>query len=136
MTRLALGVLLWSALAAADGGKTLAAVGGTCSVTVPVDWSTTGPLALSPDKKVSITVSAPKNVDSIAALKQSVKSVYKDVKVTKDSPSELELEGKAVDGKPNVYRAIAGAKGLCAAEVRYEAGTTDGARQLVRTLRQ
>jgi hypothetical protein len=127
--------LLVTGTAGADGARTVTSAGGKCSVALPVEWSATGAVAQSKDKKVSVAVAQPKAKGSFAELKQSLKKDVKDAKVIKDTDSELELEGKAIDGRPNVYRAIsAGADVFCAAEARYDGGGLDVARAVVRTL--
>jgi hypothetical protein len=128
-------LLLVPALATADSTKTVLSVSGKCAVTVPAAWKGDKSIATSPDKKVSILVSQPKMIDSFDELKTSAKQIYQNARVTKDSATEFEFEGKAMNGKPNVYRAIpAGDKVFCLAEVQYESGTVDDARKLVHTL--
>lgn len=128
-------VLFVPAVAIADGGGNVVSSNGKCGITTPADWSSTGPLAVSPDKKISIAVNQPKGVTSLATLKTSLKTQYKDARFTKDSPTELELEGKAGDGKPSFYRAIVTSdKMVCAAEARYDGEAADTARKLTRTL--
>ena len=76
-------------------------------------------------------------VDSFAQLKQTARDVYKHSKVTKESASEFEMEGKAISGIPDVYRAIPipGNK-FCIAEVIYKSGTVDTARKITATLKK
>lgn len=125
-----------SGVAFADGAaKPLVSAGGKCSVALPADWTATGAVAQSKDKKVSVAVAQPKAKGTFADLKTTLKKDVKDAKVVKDTASELELEGKAVDGKPNVYRAIAaGTSVFCTAEARYDAGGDGVARTIVHSL--
>ena len=111
---------------------------GTCTVTVPSDWSVNGSFgnAQSPDKKVSITVSSPTHgLNSLDQVKQIAPGLYKQDKVTKSTGSEFEMEGTNQAGKPNVYRAIpAGAK-VCIAEIVYQSGTASDAKAIIETLK-
>ena len=134
-------VLLSSALLIATAparaqDKTIATRDGSCQATVPASWiidSFPGS-ANSPDKKVSLIISSPR-YNSLATLKENASKLYPDDKVTKDSASEFEMEGKSMNGKPNVYRGIpAGAK-LCIGEVVYESGTVQDARKILGTLK-
>ncbi|HSN28069.1 MAG TPA: hypothetical protein VLT45_17395 [Kofleriaceae bacterium] len=134
MWKVAVALFVVSGLAHADSARVAVSAGGKCSVALPVDWSATGAVAQSKDKKVSVAVSQPKAAASFGDLKATLKKSLKDAKVIKDSDAELELEGKAVDGKPNVYRAIVVATGVfCAAEARYD-GSVDVARTVVHSL--
>jgi hypothetical protein len=111
---------------------------GGCQVSVPADWKVTAMLATaaSPDNAVSITVSSPKMIDSFSELKQAAKTAYKQSKATKDTPTEFEMEGSSIAGKPDVYRAIPASSGkYCIAEVIYRSGTIEAARGIVRTLK-
>ena len=132
--KLAAIALLVSSLAYADTAKVAVSAGGKCSVALPIDWSATGAVAQSKDKKVSVAVSQPKAAASFGDLKATLKKSVKDAKVVKDSDQELELEGKAVDGKPNVYRVVAASGVFCAAEARYDGAGVDVARSIVHSL--
>jgi hypothetical protein len=134
MRKLAALVLLVPALVSADASRSVISAGGKCAVTLPSDWTVTGAVAQSKDKKVSIAVAQPKAKSSFADLKASLKQDVKDAKVIKDTDRELELEGKAVDGKPNVYRAIVVDGAFCSAEARYDGAGGDVARGVVHTL--
>ncbi len=136
MKLLALSLLLsLPTLAAADPTKTITTRDGKCTVTVPAAWTSDTSIATSPDKKRSITVSAPKAFDSFDELKKTAPTANKDSKVTKHTETEFEMEGKSITGKPDVYRAIPGTgKGFCIAELIYENGTVDEARAIIRTL--
>jgi hypothetical protein len=56
--------------------------------------------------------------------------------VTKDTRSELEMEGLSTTDKPDVYRAIPiNARTFCIAEVQYTGGPAVEARRIVETLK-
>ena len=134
MKKLALVLLCLPALAHADDTKKVASYDAACSVTVPTAWKGDKSFAASADKKVSATVSHPKAMDKFDDVKSATKSLYKG-KVTKDTATELEIEGpSALNEKPSVYRAIANGKTYCLVEVDYESGTVDDARKIARTL--
>jgi hypothetical protein len=124
------------AMSAADT-KVIKSRDGACQISVPSDWNpgALGGNADASDKKVSAAVSSPKAIDSFDQLKQTAQSIYRGSKVTKDSPTEFEMEGKSITGKPNVYRAIPieGSR-FCASEVMYENGDAAQARKLAETL--
>lgn len=129
-------LLAGTCIQAAD--KTVASRDATCHVSVPSDWVSDAlpGMAHSPDKKLTVTVSSPKMIDSFAELKQNARNVYKESKVTKDSASEFEMEGKSIAGKPDVYRAIPAPGGkFCIAEAVYPGATVDDARKIVETLK-
>ena len=132
--KLAAVLLLVCSLAYADTAKVAVSAGGKCSVALPVDWSATGAVAQSKDKRVSVAVSQPKAATTFADLKATLKKSVKDAKVVKDTDQELEIEGKAVDGKPNVYRVVAASGVFCAAEARYDGAAVDVARSVVHSL--
>lgn len=129
-------VLLTSAgIQAAD--KSVANRDANCHVSVASDWVSDAlpGMAHSPDKKLTIVVSSPRMIDSFTELKQNARKVYNESKVTKDSASEFEMEGKSPAGKPDVYRAIPGTGGkFCIAEVTYQGGTVEDARKIIQTL--
>ena len=104
----------------------------------PPEWKTTDGfgIAQSLDKKFSATVSSPKMIDSFSELKQNARTVYKESKVTKDSLTEFEMEGKSIAGKPDVYRAIpvAGNK-FCIVDVTYPDGSLEEARKIAASLK-
>jgi hypothetical protein len=111
---------------------------GNCAVVVPADWNATGGLgvARSPDKKLLVAVTTPRSMNSLSEVKQMAPSIYTGDKVTKDSGSEFEMAGTGMGGKPNIYRAIpAGSAGVCIAEVNYESGTEDQAKQVIESLK-
>ena len=119
-------VVLIAVLAIAADTKTVSNPGGNCSLTVPAAWTadTLGGVQ-SPDKKISVIVSSPKHgLTSLADVKQMAPSMYKDDKVTKDSATDFQMEGKSLNGKPNFYRAIPASGKLCIAEVTYEDPTS------------
>ena len=129
-------LLLGFVLSAADS-KVIKSRDGACQIAVPDDWTpgALGGTADGPDHKVSAAVSSPKAIDSFEQLKSTAQIVYRGSKVTKDSATEFEMEGKSITGKPNVYRAIpiSGNK-FCIAEVMYESGTVEQARKLAATV--
>jgi hypothetical protein len=123
--------------ASAESNKTLGNADGTCRITVASTWQP-GPapgVGFSGDKKQTATVSGAKLESSFDELKSDTKKLYKDLKVVKDTASELEMVGKSIFGKPEVYRAIvAGDKKFCIVEVAYTAGTIDDVWKIARTL--
>lgn len=124
-------------IASAADPKTVKNPEGNCSISVPANW-TAGTLgnADSPDKKMSIIVSSPKHgLTSIAQVQQMAPGIYPDDKVTKNSATEFEMEGKSTSGKPNVYRAIPAGARVCIAEITYENGKTDDAKNTINTLK-
>ncbi len=135
-TMILLCLLLLCAFAfAAD--TTVTSRAGNCTLSVPSSWSVDSlGGAQSPDKKISVTVASPSHgLTTMADVSQNAPQVYKDDKVTKNSSSEFEMEGKSITGKPNFYRAIpAGAK-VCIAEIMYESGSPAAASAIVRTLK-
>lgn len=129
-------LLVGFALSAADS-KVIKSRDGACQINVPGDWApgALGGTADAPDHKVSSAVSSPKAIDSFDQLKSTAQIVYRGSKVTKDSSTEFEMEGKSITGKPNVYRAIPiSSSKFCIAEVMYESGTVEQARKLAETL--
>jgi len=112
---------------------------GNCVVSVPAGWTLDGTLGLanSPDKKVSVVVSSPRHGNpTMESIAQMAPMMYPDDKITKQSGSEFEMEGKAGNGKPNVYRAVPAAGGkICIAEVQYQSGTAADARAIAQTLK-
>lgn len=137
MNKLALVLLCLPALAAAEDTKDtrkLVSYDGACTVTVPAAWKGDHSSSMSPDKRVSATVSHPKAMDKFDDVKSAGKALYKG-KVTKDTATELEIEGpSALNEKPSVYRALASGKTFCLVEVDYESGTVDDARKIAHTL--
>jgi hypothetical protein len=135
MKKLPFALLFAASLASADGTHAVTSMTGKCSLSVPAAFKGEKSVATSPDKKVSVSVTQPKIIDSFDQLKTTAKGIYKDAKVTKDGAAEFEMEGKSMNDKPNVYRAIAfGDKQFCIAEVVYESGTADDARKIARSL--
>ena len=117
--------------------QTIKSQDGSCQVSVPAKWvpGEFGGMADAPDHKVSMAVSSPKMVDSYAEAKQNAQTVYKNSKVTVNSPTEFVMEGQSITGKPDVYRLIpiSGTK-FCIVEVMYETGTAEQAREIASTL--
>ena len=110
---------------------------GNCSVSVPADWSTDSlGGAQSPDKKMTLTVSSPKHgLTSLAQVHQLAPTVYTEDKVTKDSGSEFMMEGKGINGKPNVYRAVPAGDKVCIVEVQYDNGDAAAAKAIAASLK-
>jgi len=115
-------LLLIAVAATAADTKTATSPEGKCAVTVPSTWITDGLGGVnSPDNKISAIVRSPKHgLTSLADVKQAAPTIYKDDKVTKDTASDFEMEGKSLNGKPNFYRAIPAGAQLCIAEVTYD----------------
>ena len=110
---------------------------GNCSVSVPANWSTDSlGGAQSPDKKVSLTVSSPKHgLTSLAQVHQLAPTVYTQDKVTQDSGSEFMMEGRGINGKPNVYRAVPAGDKVCIVEVQYDNGDAAAAKAIAVSLK-
>jgi hypothetical protein len=117
--------------------KTITSNKGPCQVTVPANWvvGSIASMAATPDKKASAIVSSPTAIDSFAQLKTMAQKLYQEPKVVKDSATEFEMEAKSMNGKPNVYRAIASGNKYCIVEVIYESGTVADARKIAETLK-
>ncbi|HUL71760.1 MAG TPA: hypothetical protein VLT86_01580 [Vicinamibacterales bacterium] len=131
-------VVVAAAVVAAQAGKVVKSSDGACQATVPASWiaGSLPSTANSADKSLTIVVSSPKMIDSFDELKKTAQTVYKESKVTKDSATEFEMQGKSVTGTPDVYRAIPGAAGkYCIAEVTYQSGTADDVRKIALTLK-
>lgn len=110
---------------------------GNCSISVPANWSTDSlGGAQSPDKKVNLTVSSPRHgLTSLAEVHQLAPTVYKDDKVTKDTASEFMMEGKSINGKPNVYRAVPAGDKVCIVDVQYENNDAASAKAIAQSLK-
>jgi hypothetical protein len=123
--------------ASAADTKQAKSLDGNCSISVPADWSTDSlGGAQSPDKKVNLTVSSPKHgLTSLAQVHQLAPTVYKDDKVTKDTASEFMMEGKSINGKPNVYRAVPAGDKVCIVDVQYENNDSAAARAIAQSLK-
>ena len=131
-------LLLMASISFAQSGKNVVSHDGSCQITVPASWNVNGNFgsANSADKKVSATTSSPKMISSFDELKQNAQKVYANDKVTKSSATEFEMEGRSMNGKPNVYRGvpISGGK-YCIVEVVYENGTAADARKIAETMK-
>lgn len=130
-------VLLIVTFAMAADTKQVTNRAGNCMVTVPSSWviqENVG-IAQSVDKKVAVAVSSPSHgLATLAEVAQTAPTLYPKDKVTKNSATEFEMEGTNQADKPNVYRAIpAGAK-VCIAEITYQSGSADDARNILATL--
>ena len=135
-TRLATVALLCVSAWGAD--KTIKQRG--CELSVPENWKidSDGASANSPDKKLTAVVGqfGFSSVESFADAKQMAKGANEGNKVTKESATELELEGASMLGKPHVYRVVpTGAKTFCAGEVMYSGAAVQDARKIARTLK-
>jgi hypothetical protein len=129
------GLIFSAGLLAAADGKTITSRTG-CQMTVPTTWVVGGvaSMADSPDKKANAVVSS-RTGSSFATVKESAQMVYPGGKVTKDSATEFQMEGKSMNGKPNVYRAVPSGNKYCIAEVVYESGTVEDAKKIIETLK-
>lgn len=146
MAKLALGLLLIPAIAAADlaadieAGKVrqLPSATGVCFVLVPSGWSGERAVATSPDGRNAIVVSMPTQVGSFNEFKATARKLYpRERYINHDTASELELEARSPATKTRwvVYRAIATPDNrICVAELTYASMTVVDARTLVRTL--
>lgn len=84
---------------------------------------------------MSGAVSSPKMIDSFDELKRRAQAIYRDSKVTRDSATVFEMEGKSLSGKPDVYRAIAlRDKKFCISEVMHDGDSLDDARKIAATV--
>ncbi len=130
-------LLLVISLPALAADKTLLSRNGLCTATIPSDWTvgTITSMGDSADKKVSFVISSPTMMDSFQQLKTNAHQMYAEDKVTKDTASEFQMEGKGQSGKPNVYRAVISGKTMCIGEVIYQSGTIADARKIAETLR-
>ena len=131
-------LLVVTSITFAQAGKNVVSHDGSCQITVPSSWIVSGNFgnANSADKKLSATTSSPRMISSFDELKQNAQNVYANDKVTKNSASEFEMEGKSMNNKPNVYRGvpISGGK-FCIVEVIYESGTAADARKIAETVK-
>ena len=110
---------------------------GNCSVSVPSSWSVDSlGGGQSPDKKMTSTVSSPKHgLSSLLQVHELAPTVYTQDKVTQDSGSEFVMEGKGINGKPNVYRAVPAGDKVCIVEVQYDNGDAAGAKAIAASLK-
>jgi hypothetical protein len=97
-----------SSFALAADKQTIKSRDGSCQVSVPANWTPgeLGGTADAPDHKVTMAVSSPKMIDSYSDAKQMAQTVYKNSKVTVNSPTEFAMEGQSITGKPDVYRIV------------------------------
>src|SRR5580692_4788294 len=130
-------LLLIIATSAFAADKLLVTRNNLCTAVVPGEWSV-GPISSmgeSADKKVSFVISNPSRTDNLGDLKNNARMMYAEDKVTKDTATEFQMEGKGQNGKPNVYRAVISGKTICIGEVVFESGTIADARKIAETLR-
>jgi hypothetical protein len=92
-------------------------------------------IAGSPDNKWSAALTSPANTTTLGELKSNAQMIYTNDKVVKDTPTEFQMEGQSLNGKPNVYRGIQLAGKICIVDVTYETGTVDDARKIAATLK-
>lgn len=134
----AIGVaLVASSFTMAADKQTIKSRDGSCQVSVPANWvpSEIGGSADAPDHKIVMAVSSPKMVDSYAEAKQNAQTVYKNSKVTVNSPAEFVMEGQSITGKPDVYRIVPiSSSKFCIVEVIYQNGAVDQAREIASSL--
>ena len=134
----AIGVaLVASSFVMAADKQTIKSRDGSCQVSVPANWvpGDIGGSADAPDHKVSMAVSSPKMIDSYAEAKQAAQTVYKNSKVTMNSPTEFVMEGQSITGKPDVYRIVPiSSSKFCIVEVMYQNGTVEQAREIASSL--
>lgn len=118
-------------------GKPVTSHNGACQVTVPGDWSVSGTFGIadSADKSANVAVTNPRSTTTLADLKQTAQMIYTNDKVVKDTAAEFQMEGQSINGKPNVYRAIQFAGGVCVVEVTYSSGTIDDARKIAQSVK-
>jgi hypothetical protein len=144
MKEIAFGIRTGLALAVVAAGSMMWAQGkpvtshdGSCQVTVPADWTVSGSfgIANSADNTVDVAVSMPRSTPTLGGLKQTAQMLYANDKVVKDTPSEFQMEGQGMSGKPNVYRGIQLAGKICIVEVTYASGTIDDARKIAESLK-
>jgi len=136
-TWVVVGMCLLAVGALAADTKPVKNLDGNCMAMVPSTWSvdTLGG-AQSPDKKVSIVVSSPKHgLTSLSQVKQLTPGIYPKDKVTRDSGTEFVMEGESLNGKPNVYRAVAAGDKVCIAEVQYQNGDAAAAKAIADSLK-
>jgi hypothetical protein len=129
-------LLITISVAAFGADKPLVTRNGLCAATIPGDW-TVGPISSmgdSADRKVSFVISNPSRTNSLAELKNNAQMMYAEDKVTKDTATEFQMEGKGQNGKPNAYRAVISGKTICIGEVVFESGTIADARKIAETL--
>ena len=81
-------------------------------------------------------MSSPKHgLASLAQVHQLAPTVYKDDKVTKDTATEFMMEGKSINGKPNVYRAVPAGEKVCIVDVQYDNGDAASAKAIAQSLK-
>lgn len=136
-TLLLLSITLAVPIAALAADRTVVNRAGTCTASVPADWTigVVSSMAQTADNKNNIIISSPLHTDSLASLKETAQKLYTGDKVTKDTATEFEMEGKSMDGKPNVYRAVSSGKTICIGEVIFQSIPIADARRIAETLR-
>jgi len=126
-----------AATLSAQAGRTIASHDGSCQVTVPADWTSSLPFGVAdaPDKSMGVAVTSPKLSPTLASVKQNAPQLYPNDKVVKDTPTEFQMEGQGMNGKPNVYRGIQIPGKVCLVEVNYTGDAIDAARKIALTLK-
>jgi hypothetical protein len=121
----------------AQAGRAVTSHDGSCQVMVPADWKSDLPFGVadSPDKSMGVAVTSPKMSPTLASVKQNVPQLYPNDKVVKDTPTEFQMEGQGMNGKPNVYRGIQIPGKVCLVEVNYSGDDIDSARKIAMTLK-
>jgi hypothetical protein len=135
---LAVALMVVASPLAAGTDKIIKSGNGSCQLSVPADWAlgSLPGMANSPDKKMSVVVGSPKMIDSFTELKKTARTTYANSKVTKDTASEYEMEGRSITDKPDVYRAVAvSGSTFCIAEVMFTGAPSDDGRKIVETLK-
>jgi hypothetical protein len=129
-------ILLIASVPARAQDQVISSRDGSCQVMVPASWIAGGlpGMATTKDQKVGVVISSPK-YSSFATLKDNAQKAYPNDKVTKEAATEIEMEGKSNNGKPNAYRGIAAGGKFCIGEVVYETGTAGDARKILSTLK-
>lgn len=121
----------------AQSGRAVTSHDGSCQVTVPANWTSDLPFGVAdaPDKSMGVAVSSPKMSPTLASVKQNAPTLYPNDKVVKDTPTEFQMEGQGMNGKPNVYRGIQIPGKVCLVEVHYSGDDIDAARKIALTLK-
>jgi len=129
----------------AQDGKKVNTKGGVCQVTVPASWKAGKGLddfeaATSEDdgyvKAKALVILKPPLDFSFAEIKAVIRQSYTDAKVTKDSTTEFEMEGKLSSGELLAYRLIpVSNRRFCEVQVTYDSGMADQARKVAWSLK-
>jgi hypothetical protein len=125
-------LMILVALSSVAHAKELTSHKGECAVTVPDNWQG----VVSADKRLSAVVTVWWGVDDFAGAKAEAKKRHPKGTVTKESDTELEIEGPPeMGGGLSVHRSIVVGKKMCGVDVIYGAGGgLEDARKIARTL--